>query len=275
VTTIERFRRAGVFPRLAAILIGVPCVYVITMRGGWFFLILVDLIILLGLTEFYQFMEAKGVRPSRMLGYAAALGVSLHVFLGGPALTLMLTIILVLIMIRELFRSEVDKALSNIATTVLGIMYVGWLGSHFVMLRELDDQFGSRIVFFGLLVIWACDTVAYIVGILFGRRKLVPHISPNKTWAGAIGGVVGGTLAGWASAVSFLPLVTPLSGALLGLACAVIGQLGDLVESLLKRDAGIKDSAQLIPGHGGILDRVDSLLFSMPLLFYWFRFMVL
>ncbi len=275
MTIIARFRQAGVVPRMAAILVGVPCVYIITERGGVFFLLLVDLMILLGLSEFFQLMEAKGNRPSRLLGYTAALAVSLHVYLDGPALTLVLTVILVLIMIREVFRPDADKALANIAVTVLGIMYVGWLGSHLVMLRELDVDYGSRIVFFGLLIIWACDTVAYIVGILFGRRKLVPHISPNKTWAGALGGLVGGTLAGWVSVSTFLPVITPVTGAGLGLACAVIGQLGDLVESLLKRDAGIKDSAQLIPGHGGILDRVDSLLFSMPLLFYWFRFMVL
>ena len=275
MTVVQRFLQAGVVPRLAAILVGVPCLFVITERGGLFFLVLVDLIILLGLNEFFHLMEAKGYRPSRWLGYSAGLLVSLHVYFGGPALTLLVTFILVLIMVREIFRSEVDQALSNIAVTVLGIMYVGWLGSHFIMLRELEPTIGSRLVYFGTLVIWSCDTVAFVVGILLGRRKLVPHISPRKTWAGAIGGVVGGTAAGWLGAVTFLPVITPLAGALLGLVCAILGQLGDLVESLLKRDAGIKDSAQLIPGHGGILDRVDSLLFTVPLLFYWFRFMVL
>jgi phosphatidate cytidylyltransferase len=277
----ERFLRAGVVPRLVAILVGVPCLYVITERGGVFFLLLVDLIILLGLTEFFHFMEAKGFRPSRLLGYAAAIAVSVHVYWGGPALTLIVTVILLLIMVREVFRPHVDEALTNIAVTVLGVMYVGWLGSHFIMLRELPaDQgatahAGAELVFFAALVIWACDTAAYVVGILIGGRKLVPHISPAKTWAGAIGGVVGGTLAGWVCAVTFLDFVTPATGAGLGLASAVLGQFGDLVESLLKRDAGLKDSAQLIPGHGGILDRVDSLLFSAPMLYYWFRFVVL
>ncbi len=277
----QRFLRAGIVPRLAAILVGVPCLFVITERGGVFFLLLIDLIILLGLTEFFRLMEAKGFRPSRLLGYAAALAVSLHVYSGGAALTLVVTAILLLIMIREIFRPQVKTALTNIAVTVLGVMYVGWLASHFVMLRELpgslnaDPAYGARLVYFAALVIWSCDTAAYVVGILVGGRKLIPRISPGKTWAGAIGGVAGGVLAGWLCARSFLPFVTPLMGALLGLVSAILGQFGDLVESLLKRDAGLKDSAHLIPGHGGILDRVDSLLFTVPVLYYWFRFMVL
>jgi len=278
---VRRFRQAGFVPRLLAILVGVPCLYVITERGGIFFLLLVVLIIVLGLTEFFHFMEAKGYRPSRLLGYAAAVAVTAHAYGGGPALTLIVTLILLLIMIREVFRREVEAALTNIAITVLGVMYVGWLGSHFVLLRELprsqgaDSHLGAELVFFAALVIWACDTAAYVVGILIGGRKLVPHISPSKTWAGAIGGVAGGTAAGWLCAATFLGFVTPLNGALLGLASAMLGQFGDLVESLLKRDAGLKDSAQLIPGHGGILDRVDSLLFTVPMLYYWFRFVVL
>jgi phosphatidate cytidylyltransferase len=280
-TLVQRFLSAGIVPRVAVIVIGVPCLYVITLRGGIFFLLLVDLIILAGMTEFFRLMEAKGYRPSRLLGYAASIAVSVHVYRGGPALTLVVTLILLMIMIREIFRPRVDKAVTNIAVTVLGVMYVGWLASHFVLLRELpgrlgvDPDYGARLVFFAALVIWVCDTAAYVVGITFGRHKLIPRVSPAKTWEGAVGGTLGGALAGWACAVAFLPFITPSSGALMGLVSAVLGQLGDLVESLLKRDAGIKDSAELIPGHGGILDRVDSLLFSVPVLYYWFRFMVL
>jgi len=278
---LQRFLKADIVPRLAAILVGVPCLYFITLRGGVFFLLLIDLIIVLGLTEFFRFMEAKGFQPSRILGYAAALAVSVHVYHGGAALTLIVTVILLMIMVREIFRPQVDRALTNMAVTVLGVMYVGWLASHFVLLRELpgslgaDSVLGAHLVFFAALVIWACDTFAYLVGITFGRRKLIPHISPGKTWAGAVGGLLGGAACGLVCALTFLDFITPLSGALLGLMSAVLGQLGDLVESLLKRDAGIKDSAQIIPGHGGILDRVDSLLFSVPILFYYFRFVAL
>ncbi len=277
----QRFLAAGILPRAAVIALGVPCLYLITLRGGVFFLLLVDLMILLGLAEFFRLMEAKGYHPSRWLGYAAALAVSLHVYRGGPALALLLTAILLLIMIRQVFRPQVAEALPNIAVTVLGVMYVGWLGSHFVMLRELpgslgsDPRLGAHLVFFAALVIWACDTLAYLVGILVGGRLLLPRISPAKTWSGAVGGLGGGALAGWLCASTFLTFISPATGAALGLASALLGQLGDLVESLFKRDAGLKDSAQLIPGHGGILDRMDSLLFSVPALYYWFRFCVL
>lgn len=277
----QRFVAAGILPRLAVIAAGVPCLYLITLRGGIFFLLLVDLMILLGLSEFFRLMVAKGYRPSRWLGYAAAVAVSLHVYRGGPTLTLLITAILLLIMVREIFRPQVTEALPNIAVTILGVMYVGWLGSHFVMLRELpgslglDSRLGARLIFFAALVIWACDTAAYVVGILIGRRRLLPHISPAKTWSGAFGGLVGGALAGWLCAQTFLPIISPAMGTLLGAVSALLGQLGDLVESLFKRDAGLKDSARLIPGHGGILDRMDSLLFSVPVLYYWFRFTVL
>ena len=278
----RRFLLAGLLPRMVAIGIGVPCLYLITLRGGVFFLLLVNLIILLGLSEFFTLMKAKGFQPSRMLGYAAAMAVSLNMYRGGPALTLLITVFLLLIMIREVFRPSVSGALSNIAVTVLGVMYVGWLGGHFVMLRELpanldiaDPKLGAHLIFFAALVIWACDILAYVIGILVGRRRMLPHISPAKTWAGAFGGLAGGAMAGWLCAQTFLTLISPLSGALMGLVSAALGQLGDFAESMFKRDAGLKDSARLIPGHGGILDRMDSLLFSVPILYYWFRFCVL
>jgi phosphatidate cytidylyltransferase len=276
----QRFLAADTVPRLAVIAVGVPCLYAITLRGGVFFLILIDLIILLGLAEFFKLMAAKGYRPSRLLGYAGALAVSLHAFRGGPALMLLVTAILILIMIREVFRPLIAHALSNIAVTVFGVMYVGWLGSHFVMLREmpgasgLDPVLGAKLVFFAAIVIWVCDTFAFVFGILIGRRRLAPAISPSKTWSGAIGGLLGGALAGWIASKTFLPIITPLAGALLGFTSALLGQFGDLVESLFKRDAGLKDSARLLPGHGGVLDRMDSLLFSVPFLYYWFRFIV-
>lgn len=279
-SAFRRFLKAGIVPRLAVILLGVPCLFLITLRGGVFFLLLVDMIIFLGLREFYILMKAKGYRPFEPLGYFCALAISAYAWRQGVAVPLILTGSLLLIMIREVFRKDMSRSLGHMAVTVFGIMYVGWLGSHLVMLRQLPaavgvaDNIGARLVFLAALLTWATDTAAYLFGVAFGKHKLIPRISPNKTIEGGVGGLVGAALVGWIATRTFTPFLTPLAGVLLGLVVGFVAQLGDLVESLIKRDAGIKDSAELIPGHGGVLDRFDSLLFTVPVLYYYFRFFI-
>ncbi|MCP4574282.1 MAG: phosphatidate cytidylyltransferase [bacterium] len=279
-SALRRFRAAGLLPRLAVILLGVPCLYFITLRGGAFFLVLVDLVILLGLYEFYQLMRSKGYEPFAALGYFCALAISTYAWRQGVAVPLILTASLLLIMIRELMRRDMSHSLVHIGVTLFGIMYVGWLGSHLVMLRELPasrggaDVIGAHMVFYAALVTWATDTGAYLAGVAFGRHKLLPRVSPNKTVEGALGGLVGASLVGWFCAKTFAVFITPLVGGVLGLAAGMLAQLGDLVESLLKRDAGTKDTAELLPGHGGILDRFDSLLFTVPVIYYYFRLFI-
>ena len=279
-SAIRRYLAAGIVPRLAVIVAGVPCLYLITERGGFFFLGLVALVVLLGLREFYALMEAKGFQPFALLGYFCALAIGAYAWRQGVAVPLILTASLLAIMVREIFRRDMSHSLTHMAVTVFGVMYVGWLGSHLVLLRELPasrgapDAVGARLVYFAALVTWATDTGAYLAGIALGRRPLAPRISPKKTREGAAGGLAAAALVGWLCAKGFAPFLTPLAGALLGLAAGVVAQLGDLVESLIKRDAGTKDTAELIPGHGGVLDRFDSLLFTVPVLYYWFRFFV-
>ncbi|MBU8871573.1 MAG: phosphatidate cytidylyltransferase [Gemmatimonadales bacterium] len=280
-TAWGRFLKAGVMPRLTIILLGVPCFYLITLRGGLFFLFLVNLIIFLGLREFYVLMAAKGYRPFEVLGYFCALSISWYAWREGITVPLILTASLLLIMIREVFRKDMSNSLEHMAVTVFGIMYVGWLGSHLVMLRQLpltvgaEDYIGARLVFMAALVTWAADTGAYIMGVALGRHPLIERISPKKTKEGAVGGLIGAALAGWGCSNTIVPFLTPLSGITLGLVAGVAAILGDLVESLIKRDVGIKDSAELIPGHGGVLDRFDSLLFTAPVLYYYFRFFII
>ena len=193
---------------------------------------------------------------------------------------LIMTASLMAIMVRELFRPTITRALGHVAVTIFGIMYVGWLGSHLVMLRQLpgtvgvEDQVGARLVYFAALVTWANDTGAYLMGVAIGRHKLMPRISPNKTIEGGVGGLLGAAFCGWICSQTMIPFLTPLAGTVVGLLAGVAAQLGDLVESMIKRDVGIKDSAELIPGHGGVLDRFDSLLFTGPLLYYYFRFFI-
>ncbi len=162
------------------------------------------------------------------------------------------------------------------AWTIAGILYIGWLLSYFVALRGLDDpqtlllDEGRNWVFLALFTTFASDTAAFFVGRAWGKRRLAPHISPGKTWEGAIAGVFGAILVSL-----FFILPTPLTlhlnwgqVILLGLLTSTFGQLGDLVESLFKRNMGVKDSSNLIPGHGGFLDRIDSVIFAGIVVYY-------
>jgi phosphatidate cytidylyltransferase len=175
-----------------------------------------------------------------------------------------------------LLRRKKDGAIASWAWTMAGILYVGWLLGHVVSLRGLTD--GRDWVFFILLATVASDTAAFFIGRAVGRHKLAPQISPNKTWEGAIAGVIG------AAAFSLLFVPTKLFGLsnaihiqgfsygeaiLLGVLVSIFGQLGDLTESLLKRNAKVKDSGNLLPGHGGVLDRLDSIIFASVVVYYF------
>jgi phosphatidate cytidylyltransferase len=167
---------------------------------------------------------------------------------------------------------DLEGALVGWALSLAGMLYVALPLSYFVALRQLDN--GLRWIAIAFLCTWACDSAAYLVGRSIGRHAFSPRISPKKTWEGAVGGVVAATLTGLL-AVPLLDAPTALA-AILGCAIAIVAIAGDLVESFIKRQLGIKDSGTLIPGHGGVLDRVDSLLFAVPLVYYaaicWGRF---
>ena len=182
---------------------------------------------------------------------------------------LLLTSAIVIPLIYLLFRRHKEEAFTSWLWTVAGILYIGWLLSHLVALRDLD--YGRNWVFFILFVTWISDTTAFFVGRRFGRRKLAPLVSPSKTWEGTIGGI-GGAIA--VSALFVTPTVfrlplLPWQAIVLSILTSALGQAGDLVESLLKRNVGVKDSGKLMPGHGGILDRIDSLLFAGIVIYYY------
>jgi phosphatidate cytidylyltransferase len=199
----------------------------------------------------------------------------------------------------ELFRRQ-GSAMLNIAVTLLGSLYVSLFFGSLLGIRELfvpedfpvsahfpvagaavSDEIAATIYGWGgktviviFVSIWVCDSAAYFVGRAFGKRKLFERISPNKTWEGAVGGflaAVGGFVLGASLA---LPYLTLPQAAVCGSVVGLFGQLGDLAESMLKRDAGVKDSSNLIPGHGGVLDRFDSLMFVSPLLFFYLDFIL-
>lgn len=182
---------------------------------------------------------------------------------------LLLASAVVLSLIGLLSRRQKEGAFTSWAWTIAGILYVGWLLSHLVALRGLDA--GRNWVFFALFTTWASDTTAFFIGRKLGRHKLAPNISPDKTWEGAMGGILGAIIVSilFFTATPFHLPLTYWQAIPLSILVSIFGQVGDLVESLLKRNMGVKDSGKLMPGHGGVLDRMDSIIFAGIVVYYY------
>ena len=219
---------------------------------------------LLCLREFFGIAEAGGVRPFQVFGYAATAVLIFSPELPQPGFFVGLVVVLLILSLRP-ERSATDSA-AGVGSTLLGVVYIG---GAFALGRELHGL-SPHWLFWVLLLNWVGDSAAYYGGRAFGRHKLAPRVSPNKTWEGSIASTVAAAVVGTGYWVYFTP--QPEIGwpaiVLSALLVNVAGQAGDLAESLLKRGAGVKDSGDLLPGHGGMLDRVDGVLFSVPML-YW------
>lgn len=280
-TTRRPFLHSSVFLRIAASLVFIPCLIVITRAGGYHFIALIDAVIFISMWELYHMMEGKGIRPYKGIGIICGVALSWYMFFRhGVYANLFLTFALVTLMCLELTRKESQGALSHISSTILGVIYIAYLGSHLILLREypltvnMDYGVGSALVFLAFIITWAGDTGAYAVGSLFGRHKLLPRISEKKTREGAAGGLVFSVAAAFLARATFAPFLDVWHAALLGVLAGIVGQLGDLFESLVKREVEVKDASDMIPGHGGVLDRFDSLLFTAPLTYYFIKFVV-
>ena len=234
---------------------------------------LVGAVALAALWEFYRLAEKTGHPVAKTAGMAGALllfvasGYLGLVFESEFRVLLIVCAVAAVAAFAQIVSSvETASALGGTGSTALGLLLVAVPALAMCSLRE----FSPRAVLFLFLIVWGCDSFAYYTGKNFGRRKLAPVVSPNKTWEGTIGGLVGATLIGAAAGTWWvLPELGPLRGALAGALASSAGQIGDLVESLWKRGAGVKDSGVFLPGHGGFYDRVDSLLFAGPVL-AWF-----
>jgi phosphatidate cytidylyltransferase len=272
--------RKQLMKRVLTAAIGLPVVVACALVGGLPFLLGVNVVILFGLVEFYRMMEAKGIRPYKTVGVAAGLGVSWYVyFQGGVFSSLFITIVLLAIMVLELFRRDGELAVFHISSTILGVFYVAWLGSHVILLRKLGEgapagDWGGSFVILAFALAWGTDTGAFFVGNLLGKRKLLPRVSPDKSVEGAWGGVATALAASLVAKATFASYLTLLDALVLGLVAPAAAVLGDLVESLMKRDVRVKDTSHALPGHGGMLDRFDSVLFVAPLVYYYLRFLV-
>lgn len=259
---------------------GVPAAIICSLVGGIPFLLAINLVIGVGLFEFYRMMEAKGIRPFKTVGVIAGLVVAWYVYFeGGFYASLFLTLVLIAIMVLELFRRDGELAVFHISSTIFGIFYVAWLGSHVILLRQLGENIpgedlGGMFVILAFALAWGTDTGAYFVGNAIGKRKLLPRVSPGKTLEGALGGVLVCMIVAFVAKLTFAPFLATADALLLGIVSPAMATLGDLVESLMKRDVKVKDTSRALPGHGGMLDRFDSVLFVAPLVYYYLRFVV-
>lgn len=252
-------------------------VFITVMIGGIILselsaVIVLGAFMLIGLHEFYRmFSTAKVLEPNKIIGLAGGILVFSLLVLNRVELIeskflLLIIPIVFLTFLPELYRAK-DKPLPNIALTIFGWIYV--VLPFFLMLDLRGAEGKSWMLPVGMfLIIWSNDTFAYLSGRFFGKTKLFERISPNKTWEGTIGGILFALLAGFL--ISYFSEVKDLTFWMVGAAIVAPGAIfGDLIESMLKRSLSVKDSGNIMPGHGGILDRFDAALFAAPLFFVW------
>ena len=251
--------------RLAVAAAGLPIVLGAAWLGGWTLLALLAVASLIALHELYT--VGRQLRPLTIAGYGGALAALVGVQLGGlPWMLGGVLVTLPLAFVLVVFAETRQSATVTVSFTVLGPVWVVLGLGHGMLVRGIPEH-GRLAIFTVLLTVFAADTGAYLVGRLVGRHKLAPAISPGKSWEGLVAGAVAGVFVSFVAVydAGFLSIWQSL---VLGLVVVVASVLGDLTESLVKRDIGVKDTGSLLGGHGGVLDRVDSLLFALPAAFY-------
>lgn len=247
--------------RVLTAVIGIPLLLLLVYLGSWYFFALCFLASAIALYEFHGFTKGLGADISLFLLEAGGLLAFLTAyFMGRSQLNSAYFIVLIiLLLIIEMFRSR--SILKNGSLLLLGTFYGGVLFAFLPLLRHL----GVGYLILLLLVTWGSDSFAFFVGIKFGKHKMWPVVSPKKSWEGSIGGLLGGLAGGLVT--SLLGFVLLKDGLIAGLVGSVFAQIGDFMESAMKRECQVKDSGYILPGHGGILDRVDSLIILAPVLY--------
>ncbi len=276
--------------RVSVALIGIPFALFAIWSGGLIFLISIMLISSLVLWEYYTISESKAFQPNKIAGIILGVVLQFLIFwkfesINQYLLPLLMVYILIVMML-ELFSHKANP-LVNIAVTITGNLYISMMLGSLIAIREFPRLFTHNQIFaklrngididnsFAYLVIalfvtvWICDSAAYFIGKALGKHKLYPKVSPKKSWEGAIAGFIASIITFTLIISFFIDSFPLIHSIIIGLLIGIFGQIGDLVESLLKRDAGIKDSSTILPGHGGFLDRFDSIIFVAPILFVY------
>ncbi|MFQ6084511.1 MAG: phosphatidate cytidylyltransferase, partial [Candidatus Aminicenantia bacterium] len=230
-------------------------------------------VIFLALFEFYQLASKKELFPQKVIGFLSAFFIGLSFYQEEIQLSLVIFLFLLLISVYYLTYVKNDITLdtfpSSVGVTFFGAFYISFTLSYLILLQKKSPN----LILFLLTVIYIGDTGAYFVGKLWGKRKMVPLASPNKTWEGGIGGILFAVLGAIIGQQLFLKEISLLNGILCGVLLNIVAQMSDPVESLFKRAVRMKDSSHILPGHGGMLDRIDSLILSAPFFYYYVYFL--
>jgi len=248
----------------------------------WLFVIIAAIALAAGLFEFYSLTKKLELKADAAVAYIGSTVLFLAFLVDAPAkaadlLLLALALFVITVLISQAFRFQVDfsKMLTGIGVTILGVLYVAFLGGFLVSTRvgfEGHAYLSTHLLGYFFLVLMGSDTGAYFTGRALGKHKLAPKISPGKTWEGLIGGIVAAAAFAALATFWFFPELPYQYSIPLAVVMAIVGVLGDLAESAIKRGANAKDAASVLPGHGGFLDRLDSLLLNAPILYYFARF---
>ena len=258
--------------RIIVAVVFIPLLILLMLWGGIGFLVFVCLIIFSALFEFYRGMKREGRNPFLIDGIICGILVPLFLHMQGEQILFpLLTLIVFYIFFRQFFKFKVEDAFVNISLTVGGIFYISFLFSYILLLRSLP-LIGAKLVVTVFFVTWMSDSGAYFIGRAYGRHKFLVLISPYKS----IEGLGGAVLTAVASMfISRIWLAFPFMHTLvLGICIGIMAQMGDFFESMLKREVGIKDFGRMLPGHGGVLDRFDSLLFTIPFFYYYVKLFI-
>jgi phosphatidate cytidylyltransferase len=286
------------FGRIVVSVILIPLILLLILKGEFSLFLAVEFIIAVGMFEFYRMVESKGIKIYRKMGIIAGVLIPLTYYIAQHSIYyrnekfsyMIFTIVVIIFITRQVISGKISEALTSIAYTFFGVIYVSFLLSHIIFMKdiqnavylapgELTSLFNGRYwILTTFLMVWASDSAAYFVGMAIGKHKLAPKISPKKSIEGAVAGLIAPigvmflvryVLFFQDSNISVFHII------MIGLIGGIFGQIGDLGESLFKREFEIKDSGKILFGHGGILDRFDSMIFVLPLVYYYLKFMVI